>query len=62
MHWLALYFGGVLVGVGRGVTEAVKFSYKNGEKVPEYVDNHGKYHGFSLVMWLGILLVCCCTA
>ena len=59
MHWLALYFGGILIGIGRGVTEAVKFNYKNGEFVPEYVNTHGKYHGFSLLMWLGILLVCC---
>ncbi len=58
MTELVFYLTGVGVGVSRGVTEAIKFIYKNRELPPYYIDTHSEYHTFTLFMWLMILLMC----
>lgn len=58
MIWLYIYIAGWLIGIGRGVTEAVKFNYKNGESNLEYVDTPEEYHTYTLIMWIGVLFLC----
>ena len=55
---MIFYLAGVIIGIGRGSTEAVKFQYKNQKPVPEYINTHSEYHTFTLVMWFGIILLC----
>lgn len=57
MTELIFYFAGVGIGISRGVTEAIKFIYKNHELPPEYIDTHSEYHTFTLFMWLMIFFV-----